>query len=57
VNGDLEMSELGKEQLVSNPYYSWASIDKSDFCSGQKLELMTVQAQNLVLFKQQLQGM
>lgn len=41
MNGNLEMSELGKEQLVSNSYYSWAFVDKPHFCSGQKLELMS----------------
>lgn len=34
MNGNLEMSELGNEQLVSNSYYSWASVDKADFCLG-----------------------
>lgn len=44
MNANSEMSELGKEQLVSNSYYSWASVDRSGFCSGQKLELMIVKA-------------
>lgn len=34
-NGNSEM--LGKEQLASNSYYSWASAVQSDFCSRQKL--------------------
>lgn len=39
MNSNLEMSELGKEQLVSNSYYSWAPVDKSVFLLRTKIRV------------------